>query len=158
MSVKVIFDKAALELIGEMKANLIATDAVATGKTFRSLESITSDDRLQILGSKSFLFVERGRRPGKKPPFKPILEWVEARNLGGQNPKGVAWRLVNLIAQRGAGSLRTDKKISPRDIYQSVINKQRVERITAQITDFKVISMRSEILQRFRGQGISVIS
>jgi len=157
MSIKVIFDKAALEIIGEIKANLIATDGVATGKTFRSLEDKTSDEQMLILGAKSFLYVEVGRKPGKKPPFKPIKEWVEARGIGGQNPDGVAWALVHAIAKRGAGSLRTDKTQSPRDIYLSVINKKRIESVVQQITSFKIAFTQSEIVQQFRGQGVNII-
>jgi len=157
VKIKPIFDEAAAEIIAEVTVRMGATGANATGKTVRSLEDNVTDDRMQILGSKSFLFVEVGRKPGKKPPFEPIKEWVKARNLGGTNPDGVAWAVVNAIAKRGTLAKRIDKKQEPRDIYTSVVTKLRIQSILSKINDFKVTQARSEILEAFRGQGVTIV-
>src|SRR5688572_7980430 len=131
MSIEKVFDQAALDIITEIRLNLIATGAEATGKTGRSLEDITSDEGMKILGSKSFLFVERGRGPSKKlPPVAPLVEWLEARGID----KAAVWGLRKAIAKRGTLSLRTDGgSTHPRDIYDSVVTKIRIERILSQI-------------------------
>lgn len=157
MSVKAIFDKALLGIIAETQANMVAQDAVATGKSYRSLSHEAFETRGLIYGAKSFLFIEKGRKPGKKPPFAPIKEWVEARGLGGTNPDGFAWALVHAIGQRGVGSLRSDKQQSPRDIFTSVITKARIERIISEINQFKVTEVQSEIVSAFRGPGVQIV-
>lgn len=157
MSVKKIFDQSTKDIIELIRLNFESTGASATGKTLRSLEDQNTEERLLLLGAKSFLFVEKGRKPGKKPPFAPILEWVQARGIGGQNEKGVAWAVVHAIGERGAGSLRTDKTQSPRDIFTSVVNQERINTIVSEIQGFKVAEARSEIVDAFRGQGVKIV-
>lgn len=157
MSIKQIFDKAATEIINEIRANMVAGNVNATRKTSNSLEQKTSEEKMQVLGSKSFLFVEVGRAPGKNPPFKPIREWVEARGLGsGTNANGIAWAVVKAIGRRGTLARRTDKIIEPRDVFQSVVTRDRVQHITDQINKFKIAQATSEIVEAFRGKGITV--
>lgn len=153
MSVKDIFDKAALELIAEIRQRMVQEGVNATGKTSASLEHTATDSQMTILGSKAFIWVEKGRRAGRNPPFSPILEWVEAKGIGGINPVGVAWAVVKSIGARGSVTFRGGDF---RDIYTSVVTEQRLEKIFKDIADAKVINARSEIVERFRGQGVTI--
>jgi len=47
------------------------------------------------------IFVEKGRRPGKFPPYKPLFEWVQRhyRRFSGRGSKGNA-RAITFLIQR----------------------------------------------------------
>lgn len=49
-------------------------------------------------------YIESGRRPGKKPPFAPIHEWVKAQRLMprvNQTIEQVTYAVMNTIGKRG---------------------------------------------------------
>ena len=139
---KLIFDKAAAEIIAEIRANMVSEGVNATGKTSQSLEAKTTDSTMIILGRKSFTWVEQGRRPGTPPPFSPILEWVEAKGIGGNNPVAMAWRVVNKIAKSGSVTFSGADR---RKIFTDLITDQRVDSIVSQVQVVKVYEVEREI-------------
>ena len=65
----------------------------ATGTYERSFTVVKVDDGAILTNSaRHSIFVELGRKPGKMPPLKPIIEWVKIKKIGGRglgrNKKG----------------------------------------------------------------------
>lgn len=83
------------EFIEDLKRELIAKDKVATGDLVSSLGyvvNVTEDGNYSIdIISKPYLkYVDGGRRPGKMPPIKAIIPWIEAKGIKFINKKGNA--------------------------------------------------------------------
>lgn len=118
---------------------MVAQGRNATGKTVASLEIVEEGSHGIILGNKSFLYLERGRGPGKVPAnFHSIIrEWILAkgidyRNLvpaNGTSEQGLR-RLTGMIAHsimtKGT-SLYRNKGYN--DIFDTLIEKE-VKKLT----------------------------
>lgn len=153
-----IFQREASDIISEIRSRLVSTGAEATGKTSRSLEQETSDERLLIYGGKSFgnnerdnrSYVEAGRGPGKLPPFNDIKEWAIARGIATGNDeksnriiKGIQWKI-----KLGGTDIYQRKK--PRDIIFDVITPDRTDLIIDQVQGVFAQKVLSEIVQQFK--------
>lgn len=49
-------------------------------------------------------YIESGRRPGKRPPFPPIHEWVKAQKLmpkDNQSIEQITYAVMNTIGKKG---------------------------------------------------------
>lgn len=140
---KQIFDRNAVSLIGEIRANLSSTGANATGKTRDSLEHTATDFQLQIRGDQSYTYVEQGRGPGKMPPPKPIEEWAQARGLITSPSQGrsLVFLIRRSIAQRGTVTM---SRQNPRDIWTRVVDERAIDTIIDQIQGQAVENMINE--------------
>lgn len=140
---KQIFDRNAVSLIGEIRANLASTGANATGKTRDSLEYTASDTQLQIKGDKSYDFVEVGRGAGKMPPFKPIYDWANARGLIQTESQGrsLVYAIRRSIALYGTKTISRD---NPRDIWTKIADDKRIDSIIDQINVQAIENMINE--------------
>lgn len=63
--------------------------------------------RLEIVMSDYWANVEYGRKPGKRPPIKPLIQWIADKGLIKPGPKSaqqahsLAWVISNKIAKHG---------------------------------------------------------
>lgn len=60
-------------------------------------------------------FVDRGRRPGRRPPVDKILEWVKEKGLSSGDDLQLAWAISTAISKRG---------LKPRPFIQSFTERQ----------------------------------
>ena len=95
-----IFERELSNVVTDIQNKLSTSGANATGKTRDSLRYEASDSRGTLFGGKSFAFVEEGRGPGKRPPTKPIFEWVLAKGIESdeKKAKGIAYAIARKIA------------------------------------------------------------
>ena len=110
------------ELKGRIQENMKKADAVATKKTYNSLEIISNDDSGQLLAAKYIDELETGHPPvsagGKRLSFKKdyqsIKDWMDA--------KGLNLNIASLMSRLNAkGSLLYQNK-GFRNIYSQDIN------------------------------------
>lgn len=75
----------------------------ATGTYERSFTVVkTPDGAILTNSARHSIFVELGRRPGKRPPLKAILEWVRIKRIAkGSKAKRVAMAIQRKIGKRG---------------------------------------------------------
>ena len=159
LEVKKIFDEEASAIIGEVRALIISSGAYATGKSSRSLEEEATNTRMTIYGGNAFglnraqrSFIEGGRGPGGAPPVNDILEWAIAKGVVDANAVALAvnnipakvWAIRSNIAKRGTSTVSESK---PRNIFTSVINDARIERILGRVGDSYLPSISSEIIK-----------
>lgn len=149
MLIKTILEREGLSIASDIRVKLVSTGANATGKTSASLESIATEDRLLIKGDKSFLFVERGRGAGRRPPIQPIKEWAIARGIITTDPRtqGIAYGIANKIAKEGTVLHRTN---SVRDIYTETITDDRIDAIKDQIAGKYAEQVLSDVIKAFK--------
>lgn len=78
--------------------------AVATGEYLRAWKIQRGTDTVTVLNdSNQAIFVEKGRRPGRKPPpIEPIRKWAEVRlGLQGAKARAAAVLIARAIGRRG---------------------------------------------------------
>jgi hypothetical protein len=75
----------------------------ATGTYERSFTVIKVPDGAILTNmARHSIFVEVGRRPGKRPPLKPIIEWVRIKRLAkGSKAVRVALAIQRKIGRKG---------------------------------------------------------
>lgn len=144
--IKDIFEREGIDIVKTIQSKLSTSGANATGKTSASLELEASDTRLTIQGAKSFLFVETGRRAGKRPPIAPIKEWAIAKGLvsDDKQARSLAFAIATKIGNEGTSTISETK---PRDIYQTTITDERIANIYDEINGVFADKVLSEVIK-----------
>jgi len=117
-----------VEAIGFITKILAENDKQVTGNLIRSLDFKIIKDvdtlLLSILAAPYFQYVDKGRRPGKRPPTGPIKKWVERRGIviKGQNSVQTAFVIARSIGKKGIKPLNITNKL----IDNIIRNKQDI--------------------------------
>jgi len=107
-----------VEAIGFITKILAENDKQVTGNLIKSLDFkiIKGVDGLllEILAAPYFQYVDKGRRPGKRPPTGPIKKWVERRGIviKGQNSAQTAFVIARSIGLKGIKPLNITDKLT----------------------------------------------
>ena len=119
------------EYVAELTQQLISADKVASGQLINSLDyevlETVNGLVLKIIADDYLKFVDEGRRPGKRPPQRAILKWIENRNIKikKQTPAQTAFIISRSIGKKGIKPTNVLKKTQQaifRNI-QTLINK-----------------------------------
>lgn len=74
----------------------------ASGEWIENVEIKVGDDSGTIRGRDYSEQLAKGRRPGKLPPFKPMLKWVNAKlGIYGEEAVHVAYAIAKKIEKEG---------------------------------------------------------
>jgi hypothetical protein len=104
------------EYVAELTRQLVNDDKVATGNLINSLDyevlQVANGLILQILADDYLTFVDKGRKPGKRPPQKAIQKWVENRGIKikGQSSKQTGFLIARSIGKKGIKPTNVIKK------------------------------------------------
>lgn len=119
------------EYVAELTQQLISADKVASGQLISSLDyevlETVNGLVLKIIADDYLKFVDQGRRPGKRPPQKAILKWVENKNIKikKQTPSQTAFVIARSIGKKGIKPTNVLKK-TQQAIFkniQTLVNK-----------------------------------
>lgn len=117
-------------------ANLVTAGKVASGRTGKSLKvegvSIAGG---KLTGWEFYQVWETGRKPGKRPPIKPILEWVLIRVTSDPvQARNIAYAIATKIGREGTKLYRQGGR---KDIYTPPFEKLEND-LPDQLGDFMV--------------------
>jgi len=113
---KQTYDDIALQLQESIQDSLLTAVGangapLASGKLLSSIE-VKPDGKggFDIYAEDYSVFIENGRKPSSRqskaprtlgkplaPPLQPILQWVQQKRIGGSNPIGVAYAVMNSL-------------------------------------------------------------
>jgi hypothetical protein len=92
-----------IEVVKELEDNLQRAGANASGELSRSLtfriKHLGEAYNFQLLLDDYYTFVDKGRKPGKRPPIQAILKWIGSKQ-------------IEVSAQRGYGKNKAAGKVS----------------------------------------------
>ena len=124
MATFTIGEALAYKLENELKKNLInelkRTGSIATGSLLKSIDfdlKKNKDGFTIIMNANEYLiFIEKGRKPGRYAPIKPLQKWVRAKKLATKpnEVNSIAWAVNNKIKREG---------IAPKGVVTNAYNK-----------------------------------
>ena len=96
-----------VEAVAYLTRVLTEKDKRATGSLIRSLDFtiVREMDSLMlgIIANDYLTFIDKGRRPGKRPPIKPILSWIKAKpiKISNMTERQAAFVIARSIGKKG---------------------------------------------------------
>jgi hypothetical protein len=156
------FESFAQSVIDDIRSDMVDNNAVATGRTIRSLRYEATNTRLTIYGGEAFTptdrltYVETGRGPTKQSQggvlYPRILEWVKAKGIrpeGKQTVEQLARAITKKIHQRGTNLWILNRN---RDIVQNNITQDRVRALQLKLADVLFFEFSSQVSKIIRNQ------
>jgi len=111
-------DRIGKDVVADIIKELLAADKKVSGQLINSLryEVLETVDAvlLNIYSTNYFDVVDKGRRPGAKPPpVKAIIPWVEARGIKFKNSstEGTAFVIARSIGIKGIKGIGVKQKV-----------------------------------------------
>lgn len=105
------------DIVDTIKKILQSENKIATGNLIQSLDykviEVIGKIFLEITAADYFQFVDKGRRPGKMPPIKPIKSWMSAKGIVSKN-KSLPFLIARSIGKKG---------IKPTNVKQRAIKE-----------------------------------
>ena len=111
--VQAVMEEMAIAIRNEYQDNLIRNDRIASGDLLNNIEyEVTRGDFTYTIYVKMkdyWYYVENGRKAGKRPPIKNILEWIKIKpvlprpNAEGKlpTPQQLAFLIARKIGEEG---------------------------------------------------------
>ena len=146
-------------IIRDLQSAMVSTGANASGRTSASLlnevsASGISRATMTISGGEGWKFVEQGRGATKKNQngvLLPIIkQWIKDKGIAtpeGFTEDSFAYVVTRKIHQQGTNLWI---KQTRRDIYTSVINEERINSITSQITKTFIVNATSDVVEALK--------
>ncbi len=129
----------------------------ASGFSAGQLNTKQTGDLSELVDSSGYFeFQEFGRKAGKAPPWKKILDWVRLQKYGiataSQGTKGfnekeqerMAWAIVMKIKRRGT---YTYIKRTPTGVLTEAINEKLLHELISDLIKSKGAEVRTDILR-----------
>ena len=121
----------------------------ASGNFARSLETDVKESQGRVIGvmvgAHHSLFVDQGRRAGKRPPISAILQWIEDKRIV---PKDISKpSLAFLIARKIGNEGWKPKNRFPNGVISSVINEVEINKLLVSLSKVGAANIKSEIWQ-----------
>lgn len=148
-------------IIRDLQSAMASTGANASGRTSASLLNEVSGSGISratmlITGGDGWKFVEQGRGATKKNQngvLLPIIkQWIKDKGI--QIPQGYTEDSFAFVVTRKIHNQGTNLwiKQTRRDIYTSVINEERINSITSQITKTFIANATSDVVTALKNK------
>lgn len=101
-----VLERYAEVFIEEARTKLRNNDSLASQNLYNNMRPLIEIDdeelRVSIYLEDYWIWLEKGRKAGKMPPFPKIRDWVEVKGIAsGDNIDNVAWAITKSIGDNG---------------------------------------------------------
>ena len=139
--------------LDESKAKIIANydrdNMRASGYFARSLETNVKESQGRVIGvmvgANHSLFVDLGRRAGKRPPISAILQWIDDKRIVPTDISKPS--LAFLIARKIGNEGWKPKNSYPNGVISSVINQNEIDKLLISLSKVAATNIRTEVWQ-----------
>ena len=100
------------EIIERIKNKFSSKGLDSSGKASQSLNGITTDKNIIIIGLSYIYFLWKGRQPGKQPPPENMLSYVENKPIVNTElkPRSIAYLIGRKIGREGTEIYKNPSK------------------------------------------------
>ena len=91
------------------------------------------------------LFVDLGRRAGKRPPISAILQWIDDKRIVPTDISKTS--LAFLIARKIGNEGWKPKNSYPNGVISSVINQNEIDKLLISLSKVAATNIRTEVWQ-----------
>lgn len=101
-----VLERYAEVFIQEARNKLRANESLATQDLYNNIRPLIQigDDEVSVslYLEDYYIYLEKGRKAGKMPPFPKIRDWVKVKKIAsGDNIDNVAWAITKSIGKNG---------------------------------------------------------
>jgi hypothetical protein len=126
----------------------------ASGKYADELEASVLPNKLIMFGSSYSQFMELGRNPGRFPPIKSILEWIENKQgipaIFKEKKKQYAFLIARKIANEG---IKVPNQFNKGKVIEDVVNDflaNDIDKLLLELGDVFLARIKVDILNIFK--------
>lgn len=126
----------------------------ASGKYADELEASVLPNKLIMYGSSHSQFMELGRNPGRFPPIKSILEWIENKqgipDIFKEKKKQYAFLIARKIANEG---IKVPNQFNKGKVIEDVVNDflaNDIDKLLLELGDVFLARIKVDILNIFK--------
>jgi hypothetical protein len=98
-----------------------------------------------MVGSHHSLFVDQGRKAGKRPPISAILKWIDDKRIVPTDISKPS--LAFLIARKIGKEGWKPKNSYPNGVISSVINQREIDKLLISLSKVASTNIRTEVWQ-----------
>lgn len=133
-SIEEVLQRFGMSSVDLIRTNMTNADQNATGQTSRAIQWHSPEPNKLIVDGPQFVYVlETGRRPGKRPPISPIIEWLKAKSVSIEGTiESTAWAISTFIANKGTTLFQ---KGGRKDIITPALDDKRFDDLQSEIAD-----------------------
>ena len=133
----------------KITANYDRDNMRASGNFARSLETNVKESQGRVIGvmvgAHHSLFVDQGRRAGKRPPISAILQWIDDKRIVPTDISNHS--LAFLIARKIGNEGWKPKNSYPNGVISSVINQNEIDKLLISLSKVAATNIRTEVWQ-----------
>lgn len=123
----------------------------ASGAWADSLEVISFEDRVQLLGEEYTQQLETGRKPGRFPPMQDIKDWIQAKGVFSAALATISLSsLAFLIARKIANSGWARESYGGVELVSEVVTDARIQAIIDKVGAETVALYTDEIIKNLK--------
>lgn len=140
------------KIVRDLQGELYNSNINASNQLSKSLRYIVRERRgglnFQIRGKHYWYYVDKGRKPGKQPPTRPLIKWIKQKGLAEKWNLNKKYKIESMafVIARNIGL----KGTKPTNIFTDYFNENEQDiRETIQNKYFEIIDgIVSSILKR----------
>lgn len=120
----------------------------ASGGLYNSIRFDVFNGVLKVYANDYIYYLEYGRKPGRKPPIKPLQEWMNNKGILGN-----VFALQNAIAKKGTIIFQQGGALNGgllRDVVNSELVDKIKDRLFVEISESVVGQVKSQVLKSIR--------
>lgn len=134
------FNKLGQQVTDQLRADLQAKNltgfgaSIATGKLLDSIRYEATNEGLKVYALDYIYYLEKGRKPGKRPPVAALIPWVQARGLASNEKevKSIAFLIARKIGEKGTTIFQNGGS----DIVSAVVSQDLIQNVVMDIGAF----------------------
>ena len=118
--------------------------ANASGRLAQSVRSEVKRSVLTIYADDYIYYLEKGRKPGKKPPLQVIRQWIDDKGI---TPTDISKDSLAFLIQRRIGEEGTTiYQAGGSDLVSGIFNEQLIDSIEREFAELVLAEINSDIL------------
>lgn len=163
VSQKIVLDKFAKQFIAQAKldirtkkvSNYRKSPVNASGELDRSFEYRITDNGMEILANDYVYYLLYGRKPGRKPPFQAIRDWIDQKGIvpnegnTSANRDSLAWAIVKSIANKGTSIYQTFAG-SNSGLLDESFDPEALKQLEKELTEATLVRFESEVFKELK--------